>query len=227
LGCQFAAQEYFSFRKSESVVSSRRPASARGAYASSRTWGGMRWTQAVSLDERRCTRTAKSCGPDTPTLVLRPRDFPADDGGKRARSPGRSRISRKTIAWGMPGVSGASAVNTRVHTPTTMRTRGCGCIAHPAFPAPSTSRGTCLLHRSGEIAPRDRRVMSQLFDNRNVSAPQARSSSPLPPRAQRVAGRGRGWGVSRQVRCLFRKREYAEPPPTPNPSPPLRGGGGE
>jgi hypothetical protein len=25
----------------------------------------------------------------------------------------------KTIAWGMPDVSGASAVNTRVHTPTT------------------------------------------------------------------------------------------------------------
>ena len=37
----------------------------------------------------------------------------------------------------MPDVSGASAVNTRVHTPTTKRTRGCGCIGHPAFPAPS------------------------------------------------------------------------------------------
>jgi hypothetical protein len=35
---------------------------------------------------------------------------------KRNSSPGRSRISRKTIAWGMPDVSGASAVNTRAHT---------------------------------------------------------------------------------------------------------------
>src|SRR6266700_5270176 len=41
---------------------------------------------------------------------------PRGDGGKRNSSPGRSRISRKTIAWGMPDVSGASAVNTRVHT---------------------------------------------------------------------------------------------------------------
>ena len=83
-------------------------------------------------------RTAKACGPDAPTLALRFAGLaPRNDGGKRARSPGRARISRNTIAWGMPDVSGASAVNTRVHTPTTKRTRGCGCIGHPAFPAPS------------------------------------------------------------------------------------------
>ena len=63
---------------------------------------------------------------------------PWGDGGKRNSSPGRSRISRKTIAWGMPDVSGASAVNTGVHTQLTMRTPGCGCIGHPAFPAPSS-----------------------------------------------------------------------------------------
>src|SRR6266566_8055181 len=40
---------------------------------------------------------------------------PRGDGGKRNSSPGRSRINRKTIAWGMPDVSGASAVNTRAH----------------------------------------------------------------------------------------------------------------
>ena len=32
----------------------------------------------------------------------------ADDGGKKARSPGRSRISRKTIARGVPGDSGVT-----------------------------------------------------------------------------------------------------------------------
>src|SRR6266700_1392570 len=46
----------------------------------------------------------------------------------------------KTIAQGRPDVSGASAVNTRVHTYYPQRTRGCGCIGHPAFPAPSVSR---------------------------------------------------------------------------------------
>src|SRR6266516_4871208 len=40
----------------------------------------------------------------------------------------------------MPDVSGASAVNTGVHTQLTMRTPGCGCIGHPAFPAPSLQR---------------------------------------------------------------------------------------
>jgi hypothetical protein len=34
----------------------------------------------------------------------------AGDGGKRARSPGRSRISRKTIAQGMPADSGVPVV---------------------------------------------------------------------------------------------------------------------
>ena len=39
----------------------------------------------------------------------------ADDGGTAGPREERE-ISRKTIAWGMPDVSGASAVNTRVHT---------------------------------------------------------------------------------------------------------------
>jgi hypothetical protein len=66
---------------------------------------------------------------------------PCGDGGKRNSSPGRSRITRKTIAWGMPDVSGASAVNTRAHTLYPQRARGCGCIGHPAFPAPSVVKG--------------------------------------------------------------------------------------
>jgi hypothetical protein len=50
-------------------------------------------------DERRFSRTAKSCGPDAPTLASSSRSFvwpnraetkphSANDGGKRARSPG-------------------------------------------------------------------------------------------------------------------------------------------
>jgi hypothetical protein len=85
---------------------------------------------------------------------------PRGDGGKRNSSPGRSRISRKTIAWGMPDVSGASAVNTRVHTYYPQRTRGCGCIGHPAFPAPSSilegheSTSTRGMHRQRAAKPR-------------------------------------------------------------------------
>ncbi len=49
----------------------------------------------------------------------------ADDGVNKASGPREERgVSRKTIAWGMPDVSGASAVNTRAHTQLTYaRTR--------------------------------------------------------------------------------------------------------
>ena len=75
LGCRFSTLKYFAFVKTEIMYSPHRPASTRGAYASSRTWGGMRWTQAVSQDERRWLRTAKSCGPGAPKQALRSRDM--------------------------------------------------------------------------------------------------------------------------------------------------------
>jgi hypothetical protein len=76
-------------------------------------------------------------------------------GARRPGPQGEHDISRKTIAWGMPDVSGASAVNTRVHTPTTKRTRGCGCIGHPAFPAPSYFRGTFFPAQLGHCLRRE------------------------------------------------------------------------
>src|ERR1700742_3694112 len=41
----------------------------------------------------------------------------------------------------MPDDFGDLAVNTRVHTRYPMRTRGCGCAWHPAFPAPFVLKG--------------------------------------------------------------------------------------
>jgi hypothetical protein len=43
-----------------------------------------------AIDEGRMLRTAKSCGPDTLTLVSSWRDYPAGDGGKRAGLTGES-----------------------------------------------------------------------------------------------------------------------------------------
>jgi hypothetical protein len=63
-------------------------------------------------------RTAKSCGPDAPTLASSSRRSvgptgrgqnlnPLDDGGKTARSPGRARHTPlKPLRAGMPGDSG-------------------------------------------------------------------------------------------------------------------------
>ncbi len=80
------------------------------------------------------SRTAKSCGSGAPTLALSWRKRSADDGGKKARSPGRSRISRKTIAQGMPVAAGEPVV---ANACAFRCTRGRGCIGHSAFPAPS------------------------------------------------------------------------------------------
>jgi hypothetical protein len=92
-------------------------------------------------------RTAKSCGPDAPTLAssLRSRVGPtglrqnisAGDGGKQARSPGRARRKPlKPLRAGMPGDFGVLVV-TRVRSTNTKCTRDRGCNGHPAFPTPS------------------------------------------------------------------------------------------
>src|SRR5260370_16623464 len=61
----------------------------------------------------------------------------ADDGGKKARSPGRARHKLlKRLRAGMPGDSGVLVV-TRVRSTNTKCTRGRGCSGHPAFPTPS------------------------------------------------------------------------------------------
>ena len=114
------------------------------------------------------SRTAKSCGPDAPTLASSSRscvgptglrqNLSADDGGKRARSPGRARHKPlKPLRAGMPGDSGVLVV-TRVRSTNTKCTRDRGCSGHPAFPTPSMGREINAL--LGRIAPRGREVAS-------------------------------------------------------------------
>ena len=95
--------------------------------------------EAVRRDERkRCGRRSR--------VVLTPRrwrqvcgkqNFSADDGGKKARSPGRARISRNTIAQGKPDASGVTCGATRALFTRARETAG--AIGRPAFPAPSFS----------------------------------------------------------------------------------------
>jgi hypothetical protein len=92
-------------------------------------------------------RTKNACSVRRSRVVLAPRPWRqvgamrlADDGGKKRRSPGRARISRKTIARGKPGCLGCTCSLTRVLFCATRRTRDCGCIQRPAFPAPSRRR---------------------------------------------------------------------------------------
>jgi hypothetical protein len=128
-------------------------------------------------------RTAKSCGPDAPTLASSSRRqvgptglrhaISAGDGGKQAWSPGRARRKPlKPLRAGTSGDSGVLVV-TRVRSTTTKCTRGRGCQGHPAFPTPS--QGRKIQQRLGRIAPRGR---SRVRNESNVIGP---SSDPCPP----------------------------------------------
>ena len=106
------------------------------------------------------TRTAKSCGPGAPTLALsfRGSNIRESDGGKRARSPGRARISRKTIAQGRPDVSGITCGSAACYL---LCTRTAGASWHPAFPAPSYDfRGSVFAATRARSAPRGRAPLS-------------------------------------------------------------------
>src|ERR1700744_2986257 len=52
---------------------------------------GERWTRAARADERRGFRTEKASGPDAPALASNCAEFfCTENGGKKARSPGRA-----------------------------------------------------------------------------------------------------------------------------------------
>ena len=80
------------------------PVPARGASASSRSRGGMRWTWKC-LDERH-ERTAKTCGPTSRCWrqCTWRQQLSGRYGGKRAVLRGEHVISRKAIAQGMSDV---------------------------------------------------------------------------------------------------------------------------
>ncbi len=87
-------------------------------------------------------RTAKSCGSDAPTLASSlAGSNPARRRWQTSPVAGKStKETVKTIAQGRPGRSGEPVVTTLVYF-VFYRTRGCGCIVRPAFPAPSDFRG--------------------------------------------------------------------------------------
>jgi hypothetical protein len=106
---------------------------------------GMRWTRQrqarlISRGRMMLMRTAKSCGPDAPTLASSLRDFSQATVARKPGHRGERDISVKTIARGMPGVSGVTVVTTLVCS-FLFCMRGYGRIARPAFPAPSVCRG--------------------------------------------------------------------------------------
>src|SRR5229473_7422315 len=103
-------------------------------------------------------RTAKSCGPDAPTLVSSWRAT-ADDGGKQARSPGRARRKPLKPLRGECRVISGVTVVTMLVCFVLFRTRGCGCSGHPAFPAPSEFQGQRFHSKLARYTWRDREAV--------------------------------------------------------------------
>src|SRR5882762_2147114 len=98
-------------------------------------------------------RTAKSCGPDAPTLASGSRscvgptglrqNISVDDGGKRARSPGRARHKPlKPLRAGMPGDSGVLVV-TRVLLPIQSAHGAAGAVGIRRSPRPPWAEASC------------------------------------------------------------------------------------
>src|ERR1700756_5282115 len=80
------------------------------------------------------TRTAKSCRSDAPEPASSLREDAQATVSTKHGHREEHEVSRKTIARGRPVCSGEPAVTTLVCL--SPYTRGCGCIGHPAFPAP-------------------------------------------------------------------------------------------
>src|SRR5881396_4285620 len=104
-------------------------------------------------------RTAKSCGSDAPMLASSLREEAQMTVSNKPGHRGEREVSRKTIARGMPGRSGVTVVTTLVCF-VFYRTRGCGRIARPAFPAPSDFQGRMVFaktrtHRAARTRSRD------------------------------------------------------------------------
>src|SRR5258708_5954406 len=70
----------------------------------------------------------------------------------------------------MPGETGVTVVSMLVCF-VSFRTRGCGCIKRPAFPAPSVFRRDNRFAKLGRIAPRGRGGISQIRHPRATALP--------------------------------------------------------
>jgi hypothetical protein len=132
-------------RYQSAVLSPRRDVSRSSRYAGH----GMRWTlwrqAGFSPDENvRSGRRNRVVLAPRPWRYLREVSS-RTTGARKAASPGRARISRKTIARGKPGCLGCTC-QIRVHSFATFGTRRCGRSQRPAFPAPSA------VQRANELA---------------------------------------------------------------------------
>jgi hypothetical protein len=126
-------------------------ASKRGASRSSRVSGAGCGGRDHIVRRAMGSRTAKSCGPDSPTLESSlARRFAGRWWLTSPVHQGEREAAVKTIAQGMPGVSAALSLLACAKC-TFFARKARGCSQHPAFPAPSCSSRTRIPARPGRF----------------------------------------------------------------------------
>ena len=106
-------------------------------------------------------RTAKSCRSDAPMLASSLREGAQATVSNKPGHRGEREVSRKTIARGMPGLLRCTCGD-YARVLCLFRTRGCGCIGHPAFPAPSVIEARTILAKPRADQPRERGGISEI-----------------------------------------------------------------
>ena len=140
----------------------------------------------------RLLRTAKSCGPGAATLASIPAGLCwRDNGGKKGRSPGRVRISRKPIAWGKPGCLGCTCQD-RVHSTLRSAHGAAGAASARLSLRPLPKERVKEMAKPGEIIPREREDLPERHCNAASSnSPGIEAQRGLKPRPFRSAEAGR------------------------------------
>ena len=157
--CRFARRANLSHRSSLIARANHRliwPSRARkrGVSTVTKRWarGAMGATCHKTSD---AARTAKSCGPDAPTLAFKSRRSVC--AAMVARKPGHQGehdISRKAIAQGRPDCLRFTCMLVCAF-PVHHCARDRGCSAHPVFPAPSTVSGANEMANLGQRLSRE------------------------------------------------------------------------
>ena len=119
-------------------------------------WRGLRWTLRRQVIFHR-TKTLAAYGEVVWSWRRDPGVYPLrlcgdGNGDNKGRSPGRARISRKTIARGKPGCLGCTC-QTRVHSFSTSAHGDAGAVGARLSLRPLFKRGTTRLQDSGEFMP--------------------------------------------------------------------------
>jgi hypothetical protein len=101
----------------------------------------------------------------------------AGDGGNQARSPKSTKDTVKTIVQGMraAGSNGCCGVPLVANACAFLRTRGLGCNAHPAFPAPSFNSRAARFQQLGHSSARPKTRVG----NRAVAILRDAAKTPL------------------------------------------------